>query len=847
MNTPPIELSGGDDFFAGTVTIGIDTEGLGGGISAGAATHFVFSTPPTATAAVGFPFTITAKDANNLQATSYTGTVQFYTTGSAGTLPANSTLVNGRSPFSATLTTSGNQAISAADTVAATLDGTSSTIAVAGGPAVSFSFTTPANVTSGTGFTFTVTAKDANTNIATGYNGNIAFASSDPWTAVGLPPNSALTSGTGVFSATLWTNGNQTLTATDTLASTLTGSSPSIAVAGIVFVSDNMTDTAGTGITSHTGQIGATWTYIGGFGSGTSFEITNANRVESTTAGGSANFAYASGAPLTPNYSVEADIYYASNAGGYAGIMARSSSSGAGYWAIYNQGDTAWELWNTSGTKIGSYSQTLSAGTTYHIKLLVLGESIRLQVAGVTQIIARDTATTAAGSAGLAGYGSYTNSTGIQVTNLVATNILLSFNVVCDGDSITAGYLLSNPYTQDWPAQTEAALGSAYVFNNFAVSGETVATMTTNAPSTIDPLVSSAYRNNIAVLFGGTNDIYFDADSDDTASTTISRVVAYCQARQAAGWQVVVTTLLPRDDFPGTSTLPATQATHFEARRQAFNTYIRNNWQSFANALADVGNDPNMGQAGDETNATLFTDGVHPTAAGAAIVAGYMQAAILSLTPPNPVVQFAVLSSGSLTAGDSIVFTIIAQNKLGQTITDYTGIVGFTSTDTQATLPSNSTLAAGVGIFTATLKTANSQTITATDTVHTSITGYGAIAVSPAAASAYQWLNVSSLSVGVTGDAVATLNILDAYSNLVTSYSGSATIDGGTDCTGGIEANTQIARPGNRLQNIPQDQVITGGQMILNIQVNVSGTLQLKATDDASVLATTSTSDITIS
>ena len=66
-------------------------------------------------------------------------------------------------------------------------------------------------------------------------------------------------------------------------------------------------------------------------------------------------------------------------------------------------------------------------------------------------------------------------------------------------------------------------------------------------------------------------------------------------------------------------------------------------------------------------------------------------------------------------------------------VTGYTGTVHFTSSDTQAVLPANSTLTNGTGTFSVTLKTAGAQTITATDTVTATITGAsGAITVTAA-------------------------------------------------------------------------------------------------------------------
>ena len=67
-----------------------------------------------------------------------------------------------------------------------------------------------------------------------------------------------------------------------------------------------------------------------------------------------------------------------------------------------------------------------------------------------------------------------------------------------------------------------------------------------------------------------------------------------------------------------------------------------------------------------------------------------------------------------------------ARDAFGNTATGYTGTVHFTSSDAQATLPADYTFTAGdtgVHTFTATLKTAGTQSLTATDTVDSSITG----------------------------------------------------------------------------------------------------------------------------
>jgi hypothetical protein len=84
-----------------------------------------------------------------------------------------------------------------------------------------FVVTTTASVVAGSPFTVTVTALLSNGNIATGYNGTVSFASSDPRFV--NPGLLTLTSGVGQTTVTLNTVGTQSITATDTSNSTLTG------------------------------------------------------------------------------------------------------------------------------------------------------------------------------------------------------------------------------------------------------------------------------------------------------------------------------------------------------------------------------------------------------------------------------------------------------------------------------------------------------------------------------------------------------------------------------------------------------------------------------------------------
>jgi hypothetical protein len=143
----------------------------------------------------------------------------------------------------------------------------------------------------------------------------------------------------------------------------------------------------------------------------------------------------------------------------------------------------------------------------------------------------------------------------------------------------------------------------------------------------------------------------------------------------------------------------------------------------------------------------------------------------------NPAAAAKYLISAALTtiAGNSLAFSVTAQDQFGNTATGYGGTLSFTSSDAKAALPANYSFIAadqGVHSFTATLKTAGTQSLTATDTNTASITGtQTGIVVSPAAISAFGVAGYPSPAVaGVSQN--FTVTALDAYGNTVTGYTG---------------------------------------------------------------------------
>ena len=133
------------------------------------------------------------------------------------------------------------------------ITGSESGIAVQAAAAKTLALTGfPASDTAGTAGTLTVTAYDAYGNVATGYTGTVALTSSDPHAV--LPSNESFTAadaGKLSFSVTLDTAGTQSITATDTVTPSITGSESGIAVQAaaaktLMLTGFPTSDTAGT-------------------------------------------------------------------------------------------------------------------------------------------------------------------------------------------------------------------------------------------------------------------------------------------------------------------------------------------------------------------------------------------------------------------------------------------------------------------------------------------------------------------------------------------------------------------------------------------------------------------------
>lgn len=189
----------------------------------------------------------------------------------------------------------------------------------------------------------------------------------------------------------------------------------------------------------------------------------------------------------------------------------------------------------------------------------------------------------------------YGRNTGAPIT----TSDPLS-NLVFEGDSLTASATGGGTaYPLHLASKVETTL-----LTNKATASESLVDITAQAAD-MDLSYKSGF-NSILAVWGGTNDLTLVTDPD--GPTIYARYRDYCLARKAVGWKILAFTLTPRDGLT-----PSKQTA-----LDYFNTQVRANWATFADAIYDVAA---KAEFADPLNVTYFSDGLHMTDAGREIVA----------------------------------------------------------------------------------------------------------------------------------------------------------------------------------------------------------------------------------
>lgn len=195
--------------------------------------------------------------------------------------------------------------------------------------------------------------------------------------------------------------------------------------------------------------------------------------------------------------------------------------------------------------------------------------------------------------------------------------------------------------------------------------------------------------------------------------------------------------------------------------------------------------------------------------------------------PPIQATHFSVTSSNAApVAGTAFTIIITALDASGQIATTYSGTVHFASTDTQAVLPGASMLTNGSGSFSATLKTAGPQTITATD-ANSHSGNSNSITVTAGAANRFSVTGPAAASAGVPF--TFTLTAFDAYNNIATGYPGM------------VHFSSSDAHA-----VLPPDSTLANGTGTFPVTLKTVANATITATDTATVSLTGGSSPINV-
>jgi len=296
-------------------------------------------------------------------------------------------------------------------------------------------------------------------------------------------------------------------------------------------------------------------------------------------------------------------------------------------------------------------------------------------------------------------------------------------NFVSEGDSITS--------VSNWAGK--AAYRSLPGYNtkaNRAVPGHTLRDRAAAAAGT-DALIVPGARNVLSLLIGANG--LGDTVTYPSVNTWISELKAYCDARRAAGWYLLLATILPQGDTGGVNT--------FNTRRNIVNPEIRL-WTTngslqpgkHADLIIDLAADSIMGVDNSfGINPTYWSDVVHPAPPGytrmeniglvtlgggsAVSVTGVAPPSVtrlLTLTPRREVgtaytsrLAVAPDCNWTLQAGSDAGFTLSATNDyishpagtIGSYVANLRGVDSFGNIYTAALTLSVTAVDGGVNIF----------------------------------------------------------------------------------------------------------------------------------------------------
>ncbi|HEX4143090.1 MAG TPA: hypothetical protein VHY91_06040, partial [Pirellulales bacterium] len=746
---------------------------------ASTATQFVLSAPSSVVAGSAFNYTVTAENASGTPVP-YSGYVNFTTTdpNTGVVLPAQYNFSGtSTATFSATLLTAGTQTITGGGGVF----GTTNAIAVTPAAASTISVSAPSDATGGIAFSVTVSVEDQYGNLATNYTGTVTFSGGG--TGAALPANYTFTSadaGTHKFvsGATLstaagsGTGTNETITATDTVNGGVTGNAVVDDYAISAFnASDIVVEQINAANNSNAPTGSASPVFLSEYNTtGSQSSAVESVPLPSKTTG--------SNNPLTISGTAASEGALSLSGNGAYLVLAGYDTAAGGN----TQGNTTIGLVNANGGVNTTTTTALLSGNNTRAATSLDGSTV--WVTGPDGVVEETTGTSMGGTD-------------------VATLNGRMLQVVPAAVSPTGS-------TSLFGSTNKGSLG----VQSFSPPLPTAAGATS---SVLNGMTSGTAPETYAFFFANPTTMFVADASDGIQEWTLTSGT-WSNVATLGGSYVGLTGV----QSGNTVSLYATTGTSAAAGRVVGNSLVSDTF-TFNSGMTGTG-------TFNPTPTTLATAGANDTFAGVAF-------APQGTTNIVPVVT----TSPSATAGGAVTVTVTAQYAsgpdVGQTDTGYTGTVAFSSSDTQAVLPSNYTFTGsnnGVATFSTTLKTAGSQTITATDT-YEQVSGNVTVSVSPS--TLYQ-LGVAA-PVDATGGLAfsVTVTAQDFYGNTILGYTGTVSFSGGGSGAALPSSYTFVSGDNG-------SHTFTGGFTLSNAAGSATGTNEtITATDSGNLVSGSATVD----
>jgi lysophospholipase L1-like esterase len=200
-------------------------------------------------------------------------------------------------------------------------------------------------------------------------------------------------------------------------------------------------------------------------------------------------------------------------------------------------------------------------------------------------------------------------------------------NIVFEGDSISQG--TTSARTASWVAQVLDATNEDWRMANMAISGSSISTGTTqmaNRTTNTDSFRLVGYTRNVLNILIGRNDVAA-AGGNLTAAQTYTNLIAYVQARVAAGWEVWVCTTIPTSGSLDSTLIEFNDLIKGVGGGGTGNGIVID---AGATKVIDFRQAVGFQTTADASNTTNYQgDATHPTPVGAGLMAAYFRTQLI--------------------------------------------------------------------------------------------------------------------------------------------------------------------------------------------------------------------------